>query len=85
MPEKLEISPTGEHNTLNSDWHPEPSTETEQQVVEGAAVSEGSQDAEGLHTRTRSSIQKPLRYKDYVPYDRQGIVWTLMVEYLKVV
>ena len=67
VPEKLEISPTGERTTLDSDWYPELSFETEQQVTEGAVVPEGSQDAEGLHTRTRSNIQKPLRYKDYVP------------------
>jgi hypothetical protein len=69
VPEKLEISPTGEHTTLDSDWYPEPSSETEQQVAGGAVLPEGSQDTEGLQTRTRSNI-------------RQGIVWTLMmVEY----
>ena len=68
MPEKLEISPTGEHTTLDSDWYPEPSSETEQQVAGGAVVPEGSQDEEGLHTRTRSNIW-------------QGIVWTLMARF----
>ena len=38
----------------------EPSSETEQQVAGGAVVPEGSQDEEGLHTRTRSNVRKTL-------------------------